>query len=249
MRKIVFSFDDGLQDFVDNALPIFEKYGFKASINVITRYSEMTEFDGFKYMNTETLKSLKSNGYELACHSDSHLKNTTIDDFDISRLKMIAIFGDEQYGAILPYSQKINNDIYDYLKDKFIYLADYPHQRRKNNLYYYYSYFLGRLFKCKKLLFYYRNYSYFYQIRTKFYTFRRLPIKKEFNANIYIDFLKHMPNNTNLTLMFHSIVKEEEKAAWEEGEWDIHELMALLSFLKKNSRKYVVVVQKEIADE
>ena len=35
MKYIVFSFDNGLIDFKNNALPILMKYGFKATINVI----------------------------------------------------------------------------------------------------------------------------------------------------------------------------------------------------------------------
>ena len=249
MRKIVFSFDDALQDFYVNALPIFENFGFKVTINIITKYSEAGMHDGLKYMNIKTLGDLKNKGNELACHSDSHLLKTTKEDFDNSLLKMNIFFGNEKYGAILPFSQKIDDTLFNYFKDKYLYLADYPFQRRKNNFYYYFCYFFGRIFRSKKLLFYYCNYSYFYDCRKTFYTFKRLPIKKENNAKLYISLLKHMPNSTNLTLMFHSIVRNKEKTAWGDGEWDVNELTVLLKYIKKKQKKYKVVVQKEIADE
>lgn len=249
MRNIVFSFDDGLLDFSKNALPIFEKYGFKASLNIVTSYAEKGEIDGYKYLGIAELKTLEEKGFELACHSDRHSDHTSFEDFKFSLIKMQRFFGNKKYGAILPYSQNIDDATYGGIRSTFLYLADYPFTRRKNNFYYRFSYYLGKLFKNNNLLFYYKNFSYFYNCDNGFYTFKRLPIKKEQNAKLYIHFLKHMPNNSNLTFMLHSIVDYDEKCPWKDGAWAINELDKLLRFLSKHKSKFNILTQKEIGNE
>ncbi len=243
MRYIVFSFDDGLCDFKENALELFLRYGFCASINVITRYSELGFNDKFRYLSISDLKDLQNKGFELACHSDTHQSDIKIEDFDVALNKMRSYFGEEKYGCILPFSQTINEDEFNHLKDEFSYVADYPGGRLKNNFHYWLSYFLSRFLKSKKYGFYYRNYAYFYKSREKFYTFKRLPIKRETPVKTYIHFLKHMPNDSCLTFMFHSVTSNEEVCPWIDGSWNYQNLDRLLKYLSKNKRRFSVKTQ------
>ena len=64
---VSFTFDDGPQSDVGVALPMFEKYGYKATFNIVTGWvggQGMISWDG--------VKQLASSGHEIASHSDSH---------------------------------------------------------------------------------------------------------------------------------------------------------------------------------
>ena len=248
MRNVILSFDDGLYDFKTNALPLFDKYGFKASINVITKYSEDGYFDEYRYLSIEDLKELKKHGFELACHTNSHQRNIEIEDLKVSLDKMRKYFGSDKYGCILPYSQPVDSDKKDFINSHFLYLADHTFKRRKNNIYYYLCFLIGKIFKIKKALFYYCNYSYFYNKQSGFYCFKRLPIKNNFTYKTYIRFLKHMPNNTSITLMFHSIIKAGEACPWPDGSWECDNLDMLLRFLSKHKKQFNVVTQRSLTN-
>lgn len=249
MRNIVFSFDDGLFDFKENALPILEKFGFKASVNVITNYSELGSHDGFKYLTITDLCEIGKKGFELACHTDTHQERADIDDLLTCKKKMAHFFGNNSYGLILPFSQPIDKEKADFILSKFLYLADYKTNRLKNNSYYLLSKLMVKLCKKEKYLFYYRNYSYFYSNSNNSRFFKRLPIKSDISPKIYINFLKHMPNNTTLVLMFHSITRNGEKCPWPEGSWTVDNFDYFLSYLDKRRSKFRVVTQRSLIDE
>ncbi|MBR4680045.1 MAG: polysaccharide deacetylase family protein [Fibrobacter sp.] len=64
---VSFTFDDGPQSDVGVALPMFDKYGYKATFNIVTGWvggQGMISWDG--------VKQLASSGHEIASHSDSH---------------------------------------------------------------------------------------------------------------------------------------------------------------------------------
>jgi hypothetical protein len=59
---VTFSFDDNCANQFSNALPIFDKYGFKATFNPVINWGP----------NWATLKSMAANGHEIASHSVTH---------------------------------------------------------------------------------------------------------------------------------------------------------------------------------
>lgn len=249
MRNIVLSFDDGLYDFKINALPILDKYNFKACVNVVTKFSELGEFDGYKYLTINDLNDIKRKGFELACHSDTHQKISSINDLLISKRKMIQYFGNENYGLILPFSQTIDSKKANIILDNFSYLADYKTNRLKNTFYYNLSRIFARVFKAKKNVFYYCNFSYFFDNRTDSKVFSRLPIKTNISPKVYINFLKHMPNNASLVLMFHSITDNYETCPWPDGSWTTKKFDHFLRYLNKHRNRYNVVTQRSILHE
>ena len=60
-----FTFDDGAPSHVSDVGPLFDKYGYKATFNLVYNWSP--DWSGFQ--------SLASNGHEIASHSNSHGTN------------------------------------------------------------------------------------------------------------------------------------------------------------------------------
>ena len=60
-----FTFDDGAPSHVSDAGPMFDKYGYKATFNLVTGWNP--DWSGFGNM--------AKNGHEIASHSDSHGQN------------------------------------------------------------------------------------------------------------------------------------------------------------------------------
>ena len=80
MRKIIFSFDDGGEDFYRVVFPILKKFNFTATANIISQHIKPEEEceEGHWYMTAENLIELQQNGIEIACHGRSH-KNSVED--------------------------------------------------------------------------------------------------------------------------------------------------------------------------
>ena len=66
---VSFTFDDGPQSDVDVALPMFEKYGYKATFNIVTNWAGGNGDGMLKWSGVEKLAKA---GHEIASHSDSH---------------------------------------------------------------------------------------------------------------------------------------------------------------------------------
>ena len=77
-RPIIITFDDGYQDFADNAWPELQRSDFSATMFVVTDKVGLTaDWDShsgepMKLMTWETLAKLRENGVEIASHSASH---------------------------------------------------------------------------------------------------------------------------------------------------------------------------------
>lgn len=62
---VSFTFDDGAPSHISDGAPVFDKYGYKATFNLVTNWNP--NWSGFQI--------LASNGHEIASHSDSHQTN------------------------------------------------------------------------------------------------------------------------------------------------------------------------------
>jgi peptidoglycan/xylan/chitin deacetylase (PgdA/CDA1 family) len=69
--------DDGTQDHYTTALPILQKYGFKATFAVIT---SLASSDNPAYMNWSEVKSLQNMGMDIESHSVNHLSLSNLDN-------------------------------------------------------------------------------------------------------------------------------------------------------------------------
>lgn len=69
---ISFAFDDGWKNHYTRAIPILEKYNFKATFYVITRMPEYMLKEGEGRMSKSEWKGLYDNGHEVGAHSQTH---------------------------------------------------------------------------------------------------------------------------------------------------------------------------------
>ena len=81
---VSFTFDDGPQSDIDVALPMFEKYGYKATFNIVTKWADGNN-DGL--INWSGVQKLAAAGHEIASHSDSHPQNGAMPSSEISTSK------------------------------------------------------------------------------------------------------------------------------------------------------------------
>ena len=82
---ISFLFDDGEKDVYVNALPIFEKYGFRATVPVVAGYVADNSNDPF-WGSWDDWKDAAKRGFEIADHSMYHRDSQKLhgSDFDVS---------------------------------------------------------------------------------------------------------------------------------------------------------------------
>lgn len=84
-RPVVISFDDGFADFYSQAFPILERYGFPATLHVVTGYIDgssqwlRSQGEGERPMLTwQQVAALDSAGIEIGAHSQTHLQLDTL---------------------------------------------------------------------------------------------------------------------------------------------------------------------------
>ncbi len=73
-KVVSFIFSDGLKTQYTNAKPILDKYGFKATFDVVCNY--VGKKDG--YMNWKDIETLHDEGHDIGSHSMSHARLTDL---------------------------------------------------------------------------------------------------------------------------------------------------------------------------
>lgn len=75
-RPVIITFDDGYRDFLVNAFPILEKYGFSAIVFLATGLmdSRSGNFDGKDLLVWEDVQGLRKRGVSFGSHTVNHLK-------------------------------------------------------------------------------------------------------------------------------------------------------------------------------
>lgn len=68
----VITFDDGLRDFYTNAFPILDKFGFKATVFVVSGLIDKTFLTGHDCLGAQEIKELASKGIEFGSHTVNH---------------------------------------------------------------------------------------------------------------------------------------------------------------------------------
>lgn len=67
---VVITFDDGYEDNYKNAYPILKEYGFKATIFVITSFTDKGDI----FLKSDELKEMEANGIDIESHTVNHDK-------------------------------------------------------------------------------------------------------------------------------------------------------------------------------
>ncbi|MDA8229631.1 MAG: polysaccharide deacetylase family protein [Desulfitobacterium hafniense] len=115
-KPILITFDDGYQDNYSNAYPILKKYGFTATVFMVSNF-----VNGSGFMNSTELKELIANGWNIEGHTANHLDLSTLTGASMSpeiseaKNKLEQITGKEVKYFAYPYG-KYNDEIIKSLK-------------------------------------------------------------------------------------------------------------------------------------
>ncbi|KOC55780.1 xylanase deacetylase [Clostridium botulinum] len=109
-KSVVLTFDDGYKDNYETAYPILKKYGFKATVFVITNCIDTGE-----YLTSEQLKELDKNGFDVQSHTANH---ETLTEFSY----------DKQYDTVSKSKEKLEK-----LLNKQVKFIDYPCGKYNND--------------------------------------------------------------------------------------------------------------------
>jgi peptidoglycan/xylan/chitin deacetylase (PgdA/CDA1 family) len=84
-RRVLITFDDGFQDFVDHALPLLIAYGFRADMHIVTGYVgakngwEAPGFPSYPLMDWQTVLDLPRRTVTIGSHTVSHAALVALD--------------------------------------------------------------------------------------------------------------------------------------------------------------------------
>ena len=80
-KLVALTFDDGYRNFVTNALPTLDRYGFSATVYIVSdligdsnRWDENTGISKNDLMSADEIKLCIAKGIEIGCHSATHAK-------------------------------------------------------------------------------------------------------------------------------------------------------------------------------
>ncbi len=75
-KRVVMTFDDGFENFFTQALPLFEQYGYKASVFPVVKsldgYSTWDTYAPQKQLSREQVRLLADGGHEIGSHTLTH---------------------------------------------------------------------------------------------------------------------------------------------------------------------------------
>jgi glycosyltransferase involved in cell wall biosynthesis/peptidoglycan/xylan/chitin deacetylase (PgdA/CDA1 family) len=73
-RRVVITFDDGYQDFYTHAFPVLERFGFKATIFVISGLTadESGQSRTKNFMTWQQVREVRTHGFEVGSHTVTH---------------------------------------------------------------------------------------------------------------------------------------------------------------------------------
>ncbi len=87
-NNISLTFDDGYKDFINNALPLLNKYGVKGTLFVLGEpvNANREELDNNKeLMSFDEIKKIKKMGWEVGFHTDTHADLTKLTESQLTR--------------------------------------------------------------------------------------------------------------------------------------------------------------------
>lgn len=239
MKYITFAFDDGLEDFLLNAKPLFDEFKYKATLNIISGFLNKKG-----YFSVDNAKILAKDGYELCMHGEQHLLIETVDDFRLCYSRFLQFFGYDNYGVTLPYNQNISNSLFNYFKSISVpYIAVGKLNPTKN-----FKHILHMLFK-RKHKFLCANYP-FINFNLHFnkepIIFNRIRADVHNKPANFMELVKIMPSNSYLIITFHSIMNsEDDNCIFKEGIWTVNKLRELL-YLISLEKDIKVVTHKDL---
>lgn len=110
-RRVVITFDDGYKDLLQHAVPIMEKFGFTATVFLITSCLDNSgSFKGRTLLSADDALKLLDKGFEFGSHTRNHpiLHHTDVDtlrmEISESREQILNLFNSEMIAFSHPYA-------------------------------------------------------------------------------------------------------------------------------------------------
>ena len=241
MKFIAFTFDDGRSDNYLLAKRVMDKYNFRGTVYVTTGFIDGT-WEGndilqspTRPLTVEEVKGLYSSAWEIGLHGDKH--KTQVDDMKIA-LNKLQSWGitNCKCGISIPNSRISETEINNLLESEFGEKIVYIRRGRKCNTAKLKNKVLYVLYSVLKSKSAYRRFNVDNVFLYRSCNSSNVPsvvVKSNDRADMIIDFIKKLPNNSVVVLMFHSILSSDHamfgKDPWS---WDEKNFEILCSGLK-----------------
>lgn len=242
MKFLAFTFDDGRSDNCLSAKPIMDKYNLRGTVYITTGFIDGT-WEGkdilqspTRPLTVEEIKELYSAGWEIGLHGDKH--QTQADDMRTALNKLQA-WGIEncEWGISVPNSKAAESEINNITESEYGDKIKYIRRGRGCNTAQLKNKILYVLYSVLKLKGAYRRFNSentFLRENVNMINVPSVVVKSCDRADLIVDFIKKLPDNSVAVLMLHSILPEEHamcgKDPWS---WDEKNFEALCAKLDK----------------
>lgn len=244
MKFIAFTFDDGRSDNYLSAKRIMDNYHFRGTLYVTTGFIDGTWEGGkdilqspTRPLTVEEIKELHSSGWEIGLHGDKH--KTQKDDMKtaLDKLRLWGI-ANRNWGISVPNSSASEAEINSLSESEYGKEIAYIRRGRKCDTAKLKNKMLYVLYSVLKLKSAYRRFNADNAFLYKDRNTSNIPsvvVKSDDRADLIIDFIKTLPDNSVVVLMLHSILPPPQpfyvrKNPWC---WDEKNFETLCSELKK----------------
>ena len=236
MKKIVFSFDDGLIDFYDNVFPILKKYNIKATVNVITGFSDKTVLSEYNCCSVEQLQEMADYGIEIANHSNDHLSSEPVEGYIVAQEKLKRWFPNKRiYGVVTPFTQAVPNNFYKWCKNnniKYVRLNAFGHSSKIQRAFVKLGLISRERLNCI-------NNSHHKKNKTV-KIIHSFAITAQKSVDEYKKLIRLCIFNPKITLVFHSVLKTNDEFAscpYPDGAWTVDKFEQLIVWILKKGYK------------
>lgn len=241
MKFIAFTFDDGRSDNYLLAKRIMDKYHFRGTVYVTTGFIDGT-WEGqdilqspTRPLTVEEINSLFFSGWEIGLHGDKH--KTQKDDMRTA-LEKLQLWGitNCNWGISIPNSSTSETEISTLLESEYGKKIVYIRRGRKCNTAKFKNKVFYVLYSVLKSKLAYRSFNADNVFSYRDCNSSNVPsvvVKSNDRADLIIDFIKTLPDNSVVVLMLHSILSSDHamcgKDPWS---WDEKNFETLCSGLK-----------------
>jgi len=215
MKTVVITFDDGRNDNYNFAFKIMSKYGLKGTIFCTTGFIDGTWqkkkdwYSAEQPLSLYQLTEMHRYGWEIATHGDRHI--TKIDDTKsaISKLHKWGLSDSNGVGFSIPDSKVSKEDLKYFISNLCPLPVKYIRCGRNTNTKSIFNRFLFFFYTYLNSYFAYEKFNKPNVVSVNSYNRFQIPsivVRFKDSPKKIIKFIKKMPNDSLIVLMFHSIL-------------------------------------------
>lgn len=216
MKYVSITFDDGRSDNFEYAYPILKDKGFPATLFCTTGYVDGSWQKEKSWLSTESalsvedMKKLRDSGWEIALHGDRHDMSVTDTRNALTKLSAWG-FDCKRVGCSVPNSRVSESEIDSILKSDYGSAIQYIRRGRKCNTKRFSIRILYAVYTYTNCAWAFKAFNQLNYVRLPDIIHKDIPsivIRTSDKSKMISDFIRALPDNTFLVLMFHSILPE-----------------------------------------